>query len=314
MIKKPGKIFLILLLVLAVISCLPLVVRPDEFKYLYNILFVMNVTMLLSSSWNILGGFAGQVSFGHAGFVGIGAYTVAMLHHHLQWSPWLALPLSGVVAVLGALVVGTIAFRLRGPYFALSTLALAEVAKLFAEGWRSFTQGTQGVVISQTPLLVFPAGAGLYFVLSLWAAGLGIFCALLIKASRASYFFLAVGENEDAALALGIDAKKYKMQALYISSFLAGLSGGFFAIHTGFTDPSSAFDIVRTVEPIFLTMVGGIGTILGPVVGTVLLVPIGEVFRSHFPTAHLLLYGIVLVVFARFIPKGIVGLFRNKRP
>jgi len=303
---------IILFAFLIVLSFLPLIIDPGEYKYLYNIFFVVNIAALLATSWNILGGFAGQISFGHAGFVGIGAYTVSLFHYHLQWSPWLALPLSGVVTLLAGVIIGAIALRLRGPYFALSTLALAEVTKLIVEGWRSFTQGTQGIVVNPTPLLSIPSGGGLYYVISLWLAGFGILCALLIKQSKTSYFFAAVGENEDAALSLGINSKKYKMIALYISSFLAGITGGILAIHTGFIDPSSGFDMVHTVEPIFLTMVGGIGTVLGPVIGAILLVPVGEVFRSHFPTAHLLLYGIVLVIFARFIPKGIMGLFRKK--
>jgi branched-chain amino acid transport system permease protein len=310
--NRSVKPIMILFICLVVLSFMPFVIEPGSYKYLYNIFFIVNVTVLLATSWNILGGFAGQISFGHAGFVGIVAYTVSLLHFHLQWSPWLALPLAGFVTILAAVIIGSIAFKLRGPYFALSTLALAEVTKLIVEGWRSFTQGTQGVVISPSPFLGIPSGGGLYFVVSLWLAGFGILCALLIKLSKTSYFFLAVGENEDAALSLGVNSKKYKLIALYISSFLAGITGGVLAIHTGFVDPSSGFDMVHTVEPIFLTMVGGMGTVLGPVIGTVLLVPVGEVFRSHFPTAHLLLYGIVLVVFARFIPKGIMGLFRKK--
>jgi len=310
--NRSVKPILMLFICLAVLSFTPCVIDPESYKYLYNIFFVVNITVLLATSWNILGGFAGQISFGHAGFVGIGAYTVSLLHFHLGWTPWLALPFSGAVTLIAGILIGSIALRLRGPYFALSTLALAEVTKLIIEGWRSFTQGTQGIVVNPSPLWGFASGGGLYFVVSLWLAGFGILCALLIKLSKTHYFFLAVGENEDAALALGINSKKYKMIALYISSFLAGITGGILSIHTGFVDPSSVFDMVHTVEPIFLTMVGGIGTVFGPVIGTVLLVPLGELFRAHFPTAHLLLYGIVLVVFARFIPKGIMGLFRKK--
>lgn len=308
--KLKTTLFL-LLTTLFTLSVLPLFLASNKYKYLYDVLFTLNIITLLSVSWNILSGFAGQVSFGHAGFVGMGAYTVGLLYHHLQLSPWLAMPLSGVTAVIGATIIGSIALKLRGPFFALSTLALAEVTRLVVEGWRSFTMGTQGIVIVQTPLFGLQPTGGLYYVLSLWTAGIALLVSLLIKNSRYNYYFLAVGENEDAAMAVGINSRKYKLYALLISAFFAGLAGGLIATHTGFVDPESGFDIVRTVEPIFITIVGGMGTVFGPVLGAVLLVPIGEYLRTEFIKAHLLFYGILLVVFARFMPHGIIGFIRR---
>lgn len=297
---------------LTLFSFLPIVLPSENNKYLYDILFTLNIIILLSTSWNILGGFAGQVSFGHAGFVGMGAYTIALLHFHLKLSPWIAMPLSGIAAMIGAMVIGAIALNLRGPYFALSTLALAEVTKLIVEGWRGFTQGTQGIVITQGDILGIKATGGVYFLITLWTAGIAILTAIIIKRSRYNYYFLAVGENEDAAMAVGINSKQFKLYALLISAFFAGLAGGLIATHTGFVDPESGFDMVRTVEPIFITIVGGMGTIFGPVIGAILLVPIGEAFRSEFTKAHLLFYGILLIIFARFLPHGIVGLFKRR--
>ncbi len=302
-----------LLLCLGVLSLLPAVIDTRRMPYLFDVLFSVNVAVLLASSWNILGGFAGQVSFGHAGFAGIGAYAVALLPHHLQWSPWLSLPFAGIAAMIAAILVGGIAFRLRGPYFALSTLALAEVARLVVEGWRSFTEGTQGVVIQQKPLYLFEADGALFYITSLWLAGIALLAVITIGQSKSRYFLHAVGESEEAASALGVDAWRCKMSALLPSAFLAGMAGGILALHTGFLDPESAFSISRSVEPIILTVVGGIGTALGPVVGAVILVPACEFLRSRFPTGHLLLYGVLLVVFMRFMHGGILGMVRRKR-
>ncbi|MCX8027231.1 MAG: branched-chain amino acid ABC transporter permease [Thermodesulfovibrionales bacterium] len=301
-----------LLVALIVLSFLPLLLPSENYKYLYDILFTLNIIILLSTSWNILGGFAGQVSFGHAGFVGMGAYAIALLHYHCKLSPWLIMPISGVAAVIGAMIIGVIALNLRGPYFALSTLALAEVTKLIVEGWREFTQGTQGIVVSQGDILGIKATGGVYFLITLWIAGFALLTAILIKQSRYNYYFLAVAENEDAAMAVGINSKRFKLYALLISAFFAGLAGGLIATHTGFVDPESGFDMVRTVEPIFITIVGGIGTIFGPVIGAILLVPIGEMLRSEFTKAHLLFYGVLLIIFARFLPHGIVGLLKRR--
>ncbi len=308
---KSSKAYIALLVAVLLLSLLPLLMSSEKHKYLYDVLFTLNILILLSVSWNILGGFAGQVSFGHAGFVGMGAYAVALLHHHLQLSPWVAMPFSGITAVIGAMLIGSIALNLRGPFFALSTLALAEVTKLIVEGWRGFTMGTQGIVIAQTELLGIKTTGGLYFIITLWAAGFALLISLLIKNSRYNYYFLAVGENEDAAIAVGINARKYKLYALLVSAFLAGLAGGLIVAHTGFVDPESGFDMVRTVEPIFITIVGGMGTVFGPLIGAILLVPAGEYLRTEFTKAHLLFYGVLLVVFARFMPRGIMGFFRR---
>jgi len=311
---SPGRERLTLLLSLGLLSLLPAVVDAQRSPYLFDVLFSINVAVLLASSWNILGGFAGQVSFGHAGFAGIGAYAAALLPHHLQWSPWLSLPFAGIAATLAAILVGGIAFRLRGPYFALSTLALAEVARLVVEGWRSFTEGTQGVVIRPRPFLLFEADGALYYVASLWLAGLALLIVIMIRQSTSRYFLHAVGESEEAASALGIDAWRCKMSALLVSAFLAGMAGGILALHTGFLDPESAFSMSRTVEPIIVTVVGGMGTALGPVVGALVLVPACELLRSRFPTGHLLMYGVLLVVFMRFMRHGLVGLAGRRKP
>ena len=311
--RGPGISLLILALSLG-ICCIPaLLPGAADRAYMFDLLFTINLAVLLASSWNILGGFAGQVSFGHAGFFGIGAYSLALVAHHLGCSPWLALPCSGFGTMAAALLVGSICFRLRGPYFALATLALAEVAKLLTEGARGLTQGAQGIVIPQESIRGITLDGPFFYLISLAAAGLAVALALLIRHSDLHYLLAAVGDEEDAAAAAGINGQQAKLLALAASGFLAGLAGGLSALHTGFIDPESGFDMAKTVEPIFMTIVGGVGTVAGPLLGALLLVPAGELLRSWFASAHLLFYGIMLVIFARFMPKGIMGFFGNKR-
>lgn len=305
-----AKILILLGIYLAVGSlCLMFNIQSN--KYLLDIFLHLNLALTLANSWNILGGFAGQVSFGHAGFVGIGAYTVALLSYHTGISCWTALVFSGVLSCFVALFLGLLTLKLRGPYFALATLATAEIAKIIVIGARKITMGTQGIAVEKTPLLGSENYLLILLILVMALSFLSILSSILIRYSKTGYFFLAIRENENAAVAAGINAFKYKIFALLISGYLAGTYGGIVSIHTGFVDPESAFDISRTVEPIFISYIGGVGTVLGPILGSILLVPIGEILRAKLTAAHLLLYGVVLILFATFFPKGIAGLIKT---
>lgn len=285
----------------------------NSHKYLIDIFIHLNLALVLANSWNILGGFAGQVSFGHAGFVGIGAYTVAIFTYQLNASCWTAFLLSGVFSCLIAIFLGFLTLKLKGPYFALATLATAEIAKIIVTGARKITMGTQGIAVEKIPLFGYDKYIVVFIYLSLILSFLSILASLIIRHSKTGYFFIAIRESENATMAAGINVFKYKLIALMVSGFLAGTYGGFFAIYTGFVDPESAFDISKTVEPIFISYIGGVGTVLGPTIGSLLLVPIGEFLRSKFTTAHLLLYGTMLIIFASFIPKGIVGFINRSK-
>lgn len=307
---KIGMKILIIFLIYLAVSLTPLFIDIQSNKYLMDIFLHLNLALTLANSWNILGGFAGQVSFGHAGFVGIGAYTVALLTHHYGFSCWSALLFSGVMSCLVALFLGLLTLKLKGPYFALATLATAEIAKIIVIGARTFTLGTQGVAVEKTPIFGSENYLLFLFLFVLILSFLSIVSSILIRYSKTGYFFIAIRENENATLAAGINVFQYKLIALLISGYLAGAYGGILAIHTGFVDPESAFDISRTVEPIFISYIGGVGTVLGPIIGSLLLVPIGEILRTEFTTAHLLFYGVMLILFATFFPKGLAGLVK----
>jgi branched-chain amino acid transport system permease protein len=297
------------LLALALALAAPLVVR-NPFHLHLGILVLM--WTLLGASWNVLGGFAGQVSFGHAALFGVGAYTTIILFLRLGIAPWWGIPLGGVMAALVSLPLGLICFRLRGPYFSLSTLAVAEILRLVALNWDAVTNGPEGMLITTlppAPLLGdvnWEAKEPFYLSIVVLA-----FVALLatnaVKRSRLGAYLVAIRENEDAAEAVGIDTVRAKVVTLAISAFLAGLGGGFYAFYFRYVDPDAVLAIALSMEMVFIAIVGGLATVGGPLIGAVFLISIGETVRGHFQVGHLVFYGLFMMLVIRYMPEGIWG-------
>jgi branched-chain amino acid transport system permease protein len=275
---------------------------------------------LLGAAWNILGGFAGQVSFGHAAFLGVGAYTTMLTYLKLGWSPWVGLILGGAAGALVALPIGLICFRLRGPYFSLATLAVAEIIRLVALNWESLTAGPTGLLITHLPALNWfgapvnweskPPFYYIAVVLVLLAMGATWF----VSRSRLGAYLLAIREDMDSAEASGIDTTRTKVAALAISAFIAGLAGGFYGLYFRYIDPDAVFSISMSVEMVFIAVVGGIATTAGPIVGAVFLVTISEIFRERFQVGHLIFYGLLMMIVIRYMPEGIWGRLRSWLP
>jgi branched-chain amino acid transport system permease protein len=272
-------------------------------KYVMHILILVLLNMVLGQSWNLLGGFAGQISFGHAAMYGIGAYTSTLLYLKLGLSPWIGMFLGGILAAFYATLLGTITFRLRGPYFALSTLATAEVIRLIAQNWDTFTGGDDGLSIH---FEIAPRVVEYFIILAIVIAV--ILVIYFISISRIGYYLSAIREDEDASRAIGIDVTRYKVITLAISAFFAGIGGSFFASYQLYFNPHVVLTVHTSMQMIFISIVGGMSTIIGPIIGAILLVPIAEIFRVVSPTANLLIYGLVIVVVMRFMPEGLVGL------
>jgi len=272
-------------------------------KYVMHILILVLLNMLLGQSWNLLGGFTGQISFGHAAMYGIGAYTSTLLYLKLGLSPWIGMFLGGLLAAFYATLLGTITFRLRGPYFALSTLATAEVIRLIAQNWDTFTGGDDGLSIH---FEIAPRVVEYFIILGIVIATVLVMHAISI--SRMGYYLSAIREDEDASRAIGIDATKFKVLTLTISAFFTGIGGSFFASYQLYFNPHVVLTVHTSMQMIFISIVGGMGTIIGPIIGAILLVPIAEIFRVVSPTANLLIYGLVIVVVMRFMPEGLVGI------
>ena len=293
-------------------------VTPTSFGQ--HLLIMVLFWTLLGASWNLLGGYAGQVSFGHATFLGIGAYTTMLFYLKLEWSPWLGLLAGGVLAALLALPIGWICFRLRGPYFSLATLAVAEIARIIVLNWESLTAGPMGLLITKLPATSF-FGNALdweskipFYYLAAALTVLVMATTYALSNSRLGAYLLAIREDVDSAEAAGIDTVRTKVMALALSAFFVGLAGGFYAIYFRYIDPDAVFSISLSIEMVFIAVVGGIATTGGPIVGAIFLLTISEIFRDRFQSGHLIFYGFFMMVVIRYMPEGIWGRLRRFGP
>jgi len=296
------KLIVALLAVIA-LAIYPLVVTNHFFLHL-SIMALMYG--LLGMSWNLLGGYTGQISFGHAAFFGTGAYTSSILLLRFGISPWLGMFVGAVLAVLLSLPLGWLTFRLRGPYFALATLAFAEVVRVIVYNWDSLTGGGDGLNI-----LTDLGGIVRFYYIILALTVLGVLVMQGWVRSRWGYFLSAIREDEDAAEALGVPATRTKLIVLAISAFFVALAGSFFASYQLYINPDLVYESQISVQMIVVTVVGGIGTFEGPIVGALLIVPLSEYFRGLSPVANPLIYGLFIVVFMLFLPEGIVSRVRH---
>ncbi len=303
----------IILLALLFLFTAPWIVNIPFFNHLMIMVLMWTV---LGASWNILGGFAGQVSFGHSTFLGAGAYTTMILFLKLGIAPWYGIPIGGLVAAVIALPIGFICFRLRGPYFALSTLAVAEIIRLIALNWESFTNGPVGLLITTLPDVTFWGRSidwenkmPFYYIIAVIALG-AIVATSIMSRTRLGAYLLAIREDIDSAEAIGINTVFVRVSALSLSAFFAGVAGGFYAMYLRYIDPDAVFSIALSVEMVFIAVVGGLTTVAGPLIGAIVLVTFGEVFRELFLVGHLIFYGLAMMIAIRYMPEGIWGKLR----
>jgi branched-chain amino acid transport system permease protein len=284
-------------------------------RYAQHVLILVLLYVTLGSAWNILGGLAGQLSLGHAAFFGIGAYAAAIIASKSQLSPWWAMIAGPIIVLPVALIVGWICFRLRGPYFTLATIAVGEMVRLVALNWRELTGGAVGVVIRPS---IFSGTSKIpyYYIILLIALSTVALCQFISR-RKLGYFFMAIREDEETAESVGIDTTRYKLAALAISASLTAAAGAFYANYFLFVDPTIVLPLALSVEMVLIAIIGGIGTVAGPVLGAVLLKLSSEIFRSYFEQANLLIYGALLIIVILFMPGGLMGgfqtLFRSKK-
>jgi len=266
----------------------------------------------LGQAWNILGGYTGQLSLGHAAFFGSGAYTSAVRSIHLGISPWLGMLGGALLAVVLSLGVGYLGFRfgLRGFYFILLTLAVAEICRLIALHL-PILGGYTGLFIAFTPnpwQFQFRGKIPYYFIaLGFLCVGCGV--VWLIQRSKLGTYLVAIREDEDASEALGVDTFRYKMIAYAVSAGLTALGGTFYAYFQFYLQPNTILHINYSVDIMIRPIVGGSGTILGPVLGSFLLELLGEFSRTTFAAGtaglNLVIYGVLLIVVVLFLPRGV---------
>lgn len=286
----------------------PAVVQSDYYRHVFIIALMW---VVIGSSWNLLAGYTGQVSFGHAIFFGTGAYAAGLCVTKLEISAWWGMFLGGPVALLVGLVIGWICFRLRGPYFALATIAVGEIFRLVTTVWTDLTEGMQGILIIQTFRSKLP-----YYYLALFLAALCVYVTHLVMRSKWGYYFIAIREDQDAAESMGISAFRYKSLSLMISSFFTGLAGAFYMNYMAFIDPHVVFSLhYISIMAILVGIIGGVGTIWGPPVGAFIMVLLQETFRSSFfglapkwvSEAHVLVFGLLVIFVIRYMANGIIG-------
>lgn len=272
----------------------------------------------LAMSWNILGGWAGQKSLGHAALLGVGAYTMTLLATPervpggVPLAPWWGTLIGMAIAAGLALVWGGLTFRLRGSYFVLSTIAVALVIRLVAIN-SNWTGGSEGLFMPELPKFL---GFDLFdrkteYWLAFAFVALTLLVTHLIRRSRLGYALQAVREDEDGARALGIDPTRMKVIAFMISAALTALGGSIYAIYLQAFEPHTLLELPISVQIALMAIIGGRGSIQGPVVGALLIATLGEVFRNVFANANLLIYGVLILVVTLFAPGGIMGLFQR---
>lgn len=303
------------LMALAALLVLPAVLS----SYVVTVFIFIFFYAYLGQAWNILGGYAGQLSVGHAAFVGIGAYTTTMLSLEAGLTPWAGMFVGGALsAALGA-VIGFLGFRfgLRGFYFVLLTVAFAEVCRIVALNTDAIG-GALGLYITFTGdprQFQFQDNRVYYYIaLGLMLAATGI--VALIERRRFGMYLAAIREDEGACEALGVNTFKVKMLAMIVSAFLTGIGGTFYAYYLFSLQPNAVFGIPLSVDIIIRPIVGGAGTLLGPILGSFILTPLGEFSRLYFSQGgwtggHLIVYGLLLVVVVLFFPQGAYPFLRR---
>jgi branched-chain amino acid transport system permease protein len=305
----------------AVAALMPAVVRDS---FILDSLILILLWGALSSAWNVAGGYAGQVSLGHAAFFGIGAYAAALMSARYHQSPWLGLVVGVALSLLAGGAIGFLSNRLKGPYFALSTIAFAEVLKIVASRWRGFTSGSEGVPVPFRPgLWTMGLNHVQWVYLALAVAIVYYLVQVYLERSRIGYQLAGVREDEDAAEALGIGSRRRKVQAVTLSAALTSMCGSFWAQYVGFEDPIHVFSIDLSVRFALNSIIGGIGTALGPFLGSILITSLETYLRATFSGMkagfggiYLIIYGVVLILVVRFAPEGLTGIaarFRVRR-
>jgi branched-chain amino acid transport system permease protein len=292
-------------LILLTVAALALAALPHGISvYLRSFALFTMMYVVLALSWNIISGFTGYTSFGHVAFYGIGAYACAILVADYGWHWVPTLFVGALVAGLVAIALGYPVLRLKGPYFAIAMLGAAEGTRVVVTVWDSLTHGGLGISFPTTPDTensIPTYYAMLVLLLTTIAVAYGV------GHSRFGVRLNAIREDEVAAEALGINVTRYKLVAFVLSAIFPAMAGGIQAYKVLYIEPLSTFFVQITIAMALMAMLGGKGTVIGPVVGAVLLYTAQELTWVNFPTAHLIAYGVFIIVVARFMPRGLMG-------
>ncbi len=287
--------------------------------YIIQSLIMVLLYAYWASAWNIIGGYGGQLSIGHATYAGVGAYVTAIMFMEYNISPWFGMIIGGFLAGLLALIIGYPCFKLKGSYFTLSTVALANVIRIIVlQEDTLFGFQTNGAMGIKVPWyggsfmdFQFMDKRAYYYIILVMLALITII-SKKIKNSKMGYYLASINTNQEAASSLGVNVSSYKLRAMFISAFLTALGGAFYAMLIQFIDPERLLGYTLSVEIMTLAIVGGRGTLIGPLLGAFIMVPISEFSRSYLGTSlsgiSNIIYGLVLMLVVFFLPGGFASL------
>jgi branched-chain amino acid transport system permease protein len=299
-----------------------LLIYPFVFSnaFYLNIGAAVLLAAISASAWNLVGGYAGQISVGHGMFFGAGAYAPLLLYHHWGWPPLAGVPAGIAVSLVLAILVGMPTFRLRGHYFSMATIAIAELIRIYVGTWDfvGAAMGLQGPAVGRSWWdLTFRDETPYYFIF------LGVLAVLLyvtfeLQRSRFGSYLRAIKADERAAASLGVSVRLTKLKALMLSAFFTSIAGSLYSIKTGFIDPESGFGILVSVQMVIFAALGGAGSLFGPLVGAVILVTMQTVTNTWVggdgSGLTYILYGGIIVIISRFEPGGLYEFWRRVSP
>ena len=280
-----------------------------------QVMILVFMYAMLGVAWNIMGGYAGMFSFGQAAFFGIGAYTSSFLLMTFHVNPWIGLIAGGVVAALVAAAIGYPCSNLRGHYFAIASIAFAEIVRVHFNNW-TLVNAAEGMSL---PMLdesfinfMFHNSKVPYYYIMLAFLILALVVCYFVATSKMGYYFRAIKESHDVAEVLGVNVVRYRLIAIMISAFLSAMAGTFYAQYVLYIDPESVMLLAISVQIVLLSMLGGAGSVMGPVIGAAVLIPIAEVTRvwlGHRGTGvDMLIYGFLITIISVYQPQGVWGL------
>ena len=309
--RRGWRLFLFLCLILALIF--PMLEKNPSHQ---NLAILVLMAAQLGVAWNIIGGYAGQVSLGQAAFYGLGAYTSTLLFTKLGLTPWIAIPVGGLVAVCISLLVGWSCFRLKGHYFAMATIAVAEIIQIIFTNWE-YAGAAVGLNLPMEEgwkTLIFSTKEPYYYLaLGLLLLTLGVNYA--IEKSFLGYYFRAIKDEPDAARSLGVNLSRYKQLAFAISSFFTALGGSLYAHKELYIDPGSVLHTGLSIKMALVSILGGVGTLFGPLLGAGILTLIEEgtrvIFGGSGRGTDLVIYALLIVLIAVYYPTGVLGWLRS---
>jgi branched-chain amino acid transport system permease protein len=319
-VSAKSSLYIFGILILIILLCIPIFIKSANWlQIMILILWYAGLTL----SWNFVGGFAGVLPLGHAAYAGVGAYVSTLLFINSGLSPWIGMIIGGIVSALIALIIGIPTFKLHGAYYALASIAFVESIRMVVENTNEIfgikVNGARGLLIpleGHAPILFQFGGKVYYYYVILFFVLLILFISYKIQKSKLGFYLVAGGEDQEAAESLGVNVTYQKLIALAISAFFMGILGTFYAQLILYIYPLGIISMVLSFEIAFIAIIGGRGTLFGPILGSFILVPLAEISRmylsgSRFLGIHLMLYSSIIILVMLYMPGGLISIFER---